>query len=61
MSLERARSIREIWDALEADEPNISTEQLAQRVAKMCRCSTDAVFDALYATKDERNRISDPA
>lgn len=54
MNMERARHIREVWDQIESGEPNLSTESLAQRVANICKVGVDAVFDALYATKDER-------
>jgi hypothetical protein len=53
MRLKQAQFVRDVWNTVQDDEPDISTEQLFQRVADICHIGADEVADALFMTREK--------
>lgn len=57
----RQREIMAVWQNLDEGEPEISTEQLIERVAAISQCDTDTVLKALDAKLEERRKTQMPS
>jgi hypothetical protein len=42
------KEIIAVWNSISSDNPDISTEQLFERTAIICRCDVDDVARALW-------------
>lgn len=59
MSIDLHKRIWEAWFAIEDGEPDISTEQLMQRVADQCNCDHGDVAEALFIVGKEQGVVTE--